>query len=75
MKSASAISSSSGTSRTPSWAARPAWTNGSYAMTFIPKALSRCATSTPILPRPTMPRVFSNSSMPEYLLRFHSPRA
>ena len=39
----------------------------------MPKAASRCATRTPILPRPTMPTVFSNSSTPEYLLRFHSP--
>ena len=28
----------------------------------------------PILPRPTMPRVFLKSSMPEKLFRSHSPR-
>jgi hypothetical protein len=39
----------------------------------MPKAASRWATRTPILPRPTMPTVFSNSSTPENLLRFHSP--
>ena len=33
----------------------------------------RCATSTPMRPRPTTPRVFSRSSTPVYLLRFHSP--
>src|SRR4051812_2378947 len=40
---------------------------------FIPKADMRWATRTPIRPRPTTPRVFSLSSTPVYLLRFHSP--
>ena len=40
----------------------------------MPKADSRWATRTPIRPRPTMPAVFSYSSTPVYLLRFHSPR-
>src|SRR5882757_3312786 len=39
----------------------------------MPKADIRWATSTPIRPRPTTPRVFSLSSTPVYLLRFHSP--
>ncbi len=42
-------------------------------MTFMPNAESRCATRTPIRPRPTMPTVFSYSSMPVYFERFHSP--
>src|SRR6266545_3066298 len=42
-------------------------------MTFMPNAASRCATRMPIRPRPTMPTVFSYSSTPVYLLRFHSP--
>src|SRR6266508_1251731 len=39
----------------------------------MPNAASRWATRMPIRPRPTMPRVFSYSSTPVYLLRFHSP--
>src|ERR687897_285804 len=39
----------------------------------MPKADIRWATSTPMRPRPTTPRVFSASSTPVYLLRFHSP--
>ena len=39
----------------------------------MPKPLSRWATSAPMRPRPTMPTVFSSSSTPVYLLRFHSP--
>src|SRR5690606_11140419 len=42
-------------------------------MTFMPNEASRWATSTPIRPSPTMPTVFSYSSVPLYLLRFHSP--
>ena len=59
MKSASANRVSRSTSRTPICAARPACTYGSYAITFMPKAESRCATSTPMRPSPTMPTVFS----------------
>src|SRR3569623_1348978 len=39
----------------------------------MPKADLRCATRMPIRPRPTTPSVFSLSSTPVYLLRFHSP--
>lgn len=34
--------------------------------TFMPKACIRVATSLPILPRPTIPRVFPSSSTPMY---------
>ena len=33
----------------------------------------RCATSCPIRPKPTIPKVFSNSSAPVYLERAHLP--
>ena len=39
----------------------------------MPNADMRWATSTPMRPRPTTPRVFSLSSTPVYLERFHSP--
>ena len=42
-------------------------------MTSMPNPASRCATRTPIRPSPTIPTVFSNSSMPVYFDRFHSP--
>ena len=57
----------------PSWAARAGDTYGSNAMILVPKASSRCATSWPILPRPTTPTVLPFSSTPVYALRFHSP--
>src|SRR5690554_1031269 len=42
-------------------------------MRLAPKPARRCATRVPMRPRPTMPIVFSKSSMPVYLDRFHSP--
>src|SRR4051812_9116793 len=39
----------------------------------MPNAVSRWATRTPMRPSPTMPRVFSNSSMPVKRARCHSP--
>ena len=64
MTSLSRSSSSSETLGTPLCAARAAGTYGSYAMTFMPNADSRCATRIPTRPRPTMPAVFSYSSAP-----------
>ena len=73
MKSDSASSSSSETIRTPICAARAGWTYGSYAISETPNADSRCATRTPIRPRPTTPTVLSCSSTPEYFERFQAP--
>src|SRR3954466_8543765 len=42
-------------------------------MSRQPKALIRCATRTPIRPRPTTPIVLSVTSTPVKRLRFHSP--
>ena len=42
-------------------------------MTRMPKADSRCATSTPIRPSPTTPSTLSCSSTPVYFERFHAP--
>ncbi len=39
----------------------------------MPKPLARWATSWPMRPKPTMPRVFSYSSTPENLERSHLP--
>ena len=64
---------SSATSCTPSWRARSALTNGSYATSRIPNAWARCATSTPTRPRPTMPSVLPCSSTPSHFERFHCP--
>ena len=44
-----------------------------YLCTFIPKACMRVATSRPILPSPTIARVFPSSSTPMYFLRSHRP--
>ncbi len=48
----------------PSAAARSAEMNGSWAITFISNAWARVATSCPIRPRPTRPRVFDRISAP-----------
>ncbi|CAB4759324.1 unannotated protein [freshwater metagenome] len=42
-------------------------------MTSIPNACMRWATNWPIRPKPTIPRVFSNSSAPVNLERAHLP--
>ena len=42
-------------------------------MTRMPKAWARFATSPPMRPKPTTPRVFLKSSMPEKLFRSHWP--
>ena len=53
--------------------ARSSDTNGSNATMRIPKAAARCATSFPIRPKPTTPKVLSNSSTPSHLLRSQRP--
>ena len=72
-KSASATSSSRPTRRTDRRRAASADTNGSYATSFIPNESARCATSLPIRPSPTMPRVLSDSSTPFHLERSQRP--
>ena len=72
-KSDSATTWSSGMSSTPPLRAFSADTNGSKAMRRIPKARARSATSLPMRPRPTMPRVLSASSTPSHRLRSHRP--
>ncbi len=57
---------------TPSWAARSLVMNGSYATTFMSIAIARLASSRPIRPKPTIPSVFSFSSLPMNFERFHS---
>ena len=54
----------------PSCAARACDTYGSYAMTCVPNAASRCATSWPMRPRPTTPTVLPKISVPENDDRF-----
>ena len=66
-------SSSRLTSSMPSCAARAGATYGSKAISRTSKAARRCATSWPILPRPTTPTVLPFSSTPVYALRFHCP--
>ena len=39
---------------------------GSYPITSIPSILAAFAISTPIAPRPTIPKVFPGNSDPEY---------
>ena len=48
-------------------------TYGSNAITRIPNARARSATSWPILPKPRIPSVFSYSSTPENFERSHAP--
>ena len=48
------------------------WTKQRF-LTFIPKACIRVATSRPILPSPTIARVFPSSSTPMYRLRSQRP--
>ena len=52
---------------------RSADTYGSYAITCMPNASARCATSWPIRPKPRIPSVFSYSSTPENFERSHLP--
>ncbi len=73
MKSAWATRSSRATSSIPSWRARSGDTYGSWAMSRIPKASARWATSAPTRPRPTMPSVLPWSSTPSQRLRSHLP--
>ena len=52
---------------------RSAETYGSNAITCIPKARARSATSCPIFPNPRIPSVFSYSSTPENFERSQAP--
>src|SRR6058998_1737838 len=61
------------TRRIPTVSAVDAGRYGSYAMTRIPNACARFATSAPIRPEPTRPRVFSNSSRPSSFFFSHRP--
>jgi hypothetical protein len=56
--------SSNESSSTCSCWARVGVTYGSYPTTRTPKARSRSAMSAPMRPRPTIPTVFSKSSVP-----------
>ena len=57
----------------PSSLKRSAETNGSYATTRMPNALARIATSWPMRPKPSTPRVLPSTSVPPNLLRSHLP--
>ena len=73
MKSLSASSESKSISSTPMCRARSSEMNGSSATSLIPKASARWATSAPILPSPTMPRVLPCNSTPSHFERSHLP--
>jgi hypothetical protein len=73
MKSLWASSVSRSTNSTPMCRARSSEMNGSKAIRRMPKADARWATSAPILPSPTTPRVLPCSSTPSHLLRSHLP--
>ena len=72
-KSAVAASVSRSTSSMLILRAASGFTNGSWAMIFMPKALARWATSLPMRPRPITPRVLSASSTPTHFDRSHRP--
>src|SRR5258707_548907 len=65
IKSHSAKSCSSGTSSTDNSRAAASLMNGSYVTTRISKASARNATSLPMRPRPTRPRVLPRTSAPD----------
>ena len=72
-KSARASTSSSDASSTPRSRASGAATNGSCATTSISNACARRATSCPMRPRPTSPRVLLFNSIPPNSFLRHSP--
>ena len=73
MKSDCARTSSSDITATPMREAKSGATNGSNAMSRIPKLAARRATSEPTRPNPTMPSVLFRTSMPMNAERCHWP--
>ena len=71
MKSLSSITSSRDASDTPISSALAGVTYGSYPISLAPKPDRRSATKEPILPKPTIPMVFSYSSIPVNLFLSH----